>query len=760
MPDGTAAARVVIRGAVQGTGFRPFVYRLARGLGLTGSIRNTPFGVLIHVEGGVAALDDFRRRLPAEAPPAAMLRCVVVETAELAGAADFTIGDSDTAGELSVAVLPDLATCPECVRELFDPTDRRHRYPFLNCTACGPRLSIIEGLPYDRPRTAMKGFALCADCGREYDDPADRRFHAQPVACPSCGPRLAYVEAGTHGGAGDALETAVAAIRAGRIVGLKGLGGYQLLVDARNGPAVARLRARKGREEKPFAVMFPDLGALRSAARVSDAEAGWLTSAAAPILLLELVARGVVADQVAPGLRTVGAMLPYSPLHHLLMARLGFPIVCTSGNFSEEPMAIAAVEAEERLGAIADAFLHHDRPVVRAVDDSVARRVDGHLLVMRRARGFAPLPVPIGASLPTVRALGGHLKNTVAWASGRQLVVSQHIGDLDHPLSLEAQARTIADFERLFEFRPVAVACDLHRDYASTRVAEASGLPVVRVQHHHAHAASLLGEHDLNGEILAVTWDGTGFGPDGTVWGGEFLRATRTGYRRVARLLPFALPGGEAAARQPWRSALGALYAVKGLDLWELPLPPVHRAAQWKDVLNGLLRAPATVKTSSAGRLIDAVSAILGLRQESTYEAHAAMLLEQTVAPSGDAYPFSLLEREGDGADAPGLEIDWRPAIAAVVDDVERGTSAALVAGRFHRTLARMTASVAEWAGIPRVGLTGGCFQNAVLTQFAVEELRRRRFDVLTHSQIPPNDGGLSAGQALVAASRLLEERT
>ncbi len=760
MPDGTAAARVVIRGAVQGTGFRPFVYRLARGLGLTGSIRNTPFGVLIHVEGGVAALDDFRRRLPAEAPPAAMLRSVEVETAELAGAADFTIGDSDTAGELSVAVLPDLATCPECVRELFDPTDRRHRYPFLNCTACGPRLSIIEGLPYDRPRTAMKGFALCADCGREYDDPADRRFHAQPVACPSCGPRLAYVEAGTHGGAGDALETAVAAIRAGRIVGLKGLGGYQLLVDARNGPAVARLRARKGREEKPFAVMFPDLGALRSAARVSDAEAGWLTSAAAPILLLELVARGVVADQVAPGLRTVGAMLPYSPLHHLLMARLGFPIVCTSGNFSEEPMAIAAVEAEERLGAIADAFLHHDRPVVRAVDDSVARGVDGHLLVMRRARGFAPLPVPIGASLPTVRALGGHLKNTVAWASGRQLVVSQHIGDLDHPLSLEAQARTIADFERLFEFRPVAVACDLHRDYASTRVAEASGLPVVRVQHHHAHAASLLGEHDLNGEILAVTWDGTGFGPDGTVWGGEFLRATRTGYRRVARLLPFALPGGEAAARQPWRSALGALYAVKGLDLWELPLPPVHRAAQWKDVLNGLLRAPATVKTSSAGRLIDAVSAILGLRQESTYEAHAAMLLEQAVAPSGDAYPFSLLEREGDGADAPGLEIDWRPAIAAVVDDVERGTSAALVAGRFHRTLARMTASVAEWAGIPRVGLTGGCFQNAVLTQFAVEELRRRRFDVLTHSQIPPNDGGLSAGQALVAASRLLEERT
>jgi hydrogenase maturation protein HypF len=390
----------------------------------------------------------------------------------------------------------------------------------------------------------------------------------------------------------------------------------------------------------------------------------------------------------------------------------------------------------------------------------VARGVDGRLLVLRRARGFAPLPVSIGASLPTVRALGGHSKNTVAWASGRQVVLSQHIGDLDHPLSLQAQARTIADYERLYGFRPVAVACDLHPDYASTRSAEASGLPVVRVQHHHAHAASLLAEHDLDGEILAVTWDGTGFGPDGTVWGGEFLRATRTGYRRVARLLPFTLPGGEAAARQPWRSAVGVLHAVKGLDLWEMSIPPVRRAAQWTDVLNAVLRAPSAARTSSAGRLVDAVSAILGFRQESTYEAHAAILLEQAVAPSADAYPFALLERAGEGPDAAGLEVDWRPAVAAVLDEVGRGTAPALVAGRFHRTLARMVAAVAEWAGIPRVGLTGGCFQNAVLTQSCTEELRRRRFDVLTHSQVPPNDGGLSAGQALVAASRLLEERT
>jgi len=758
VPDGTAAARVVVRGAVQGTGFRPFVYRLARGLGLTGSIRNTPFGVLIHVEGDAAALEDFRRRLPAEAPPAAMLRSVEVEAAELAGAADFTIGDSDTAGELSVAVLPDLATCPDCVRELFDPADRRHRYAFLNCTACGPRLSIIEGLPYDRPRTGMKDFALCADCGREYQDPADRRFHAQPVACPACGPRLGVVPQGAA--AADPLEVAAVALEAGGIVALKGLGGYQLLVDARNGAAIARLRSRKGREEKPFAVLFPDLAAVRAVARLSELEASWLASSAAPILLLPLVAHGDLADQVAPGLHAIGAMLPYSPLHHLLMARLQFPVICTSGNSSEEPMAIAPAEAEQRLGAIADVFLHHDRPIVRPVDDSVARPVDGRLLVLRRARGFAPLPVPIGASLPSVRALGGHLKNTVAWAHGRQIVVSQHIGDLDHPLALEAQARAVADFERLFEIRPVAVACDLHPDYASTRIAEGSGLRVVHVQHHHAHAASLLAEHDIDGEILAVTWDGTGYGPDGTIWGGEFLRATRTGYRRVARLLPFTLPGGEVAARQPWRSAIGALHEVMGLALWEAPISPVRRAAEWTDVLNGLLRAPNAVRTSSAGRLVDAVSAICGLRQESTYEAHAAMLLEQAVAPSADGYPFSLLERVAEGPDAPDVEIDWRPALAAVLEDVRRGVTPSVVAGRFHRTLAQMTASVAEWAGIPRIGLTGGCFQNAVLTQFASEELRRRHFDVLTHALIPPNDGGLAVGQALVAASRLLAERT
>jgi hydrogenase maturation protein HypF len=450
-------------------------------------------------------------------------------------------------------------------------------------------------------------------------------------------------------------------------------------------------------------------------------------------------------------------MLPYSPLHHLLLARLGFPVVCTSGNFSEEPMAIEAEDARQRLGAIADAFLHHDRPIVRHVDDSVARVVDGALLVMRRARGFAPLPVVARATLPTVRALGGHLKNAVAWSHGGQIIASQHIGDLDHPLSLDALCRTVHDYERLYDLQPVAVACDLHPDYASTRLAEASGLPVIRVQHHHAHVASALAEHDLEGEVLGVAWDGTGLGPDGTVWGGEFLRARAAGFRRVARLFPFWLPGGEAAARQPWRSALGVLHALEGEALWDRDLAPVSHARAFRPVMESLLRAGScSVRTSSAGRLYDAVAALLALRQESSYEAQAAMQLEQTAAPgTAGAYPFTLSEPAGEGA--PLVEVDWRPAVAGLLDDLGRGTGLATVAGRFHRTLAQMIAAVAEWAGLPRVVLTGGFFQNATVLSLASRELASRRFEVVTHCRVPPNDGGLAVGQALVAATQLLE---
>jgi hydrogenase maturation protein HypF len=760
-----AAARIAVRGAVQGTGFRPYVFRLAQGLGLAGSVRNTPFGVLIVVEGEPEAVAEFCRRLPLEPPPAAVLRRVEVTSAAPEGAEAFAIGSSEVEGELVVAMLPDLATCSDCLQELFDPSDRRHHYPFLNCTACGPRLSIIEGLPYDRPQTAMHRFRMCADCAREFHDARDRRFHAQPVACPQCGPRLAF-EAGdarpgatATGGAADALEAAAAVVRAGRILALKGLGGYQLVVDARDDAAVARLRTRKGREAKPFAVMFPSLEALRRTARVGEEEAKVLTSPAAPILLLPLVDRSAISAEAAPGLHSVGAMLPYSPLHHLLLSRLGFPVVCTSGNFSEEPMAIEAEEARQRLGAISDAFLHHDRPIVRHVDDSVARVVDGSLLVMRRARGFAPLPLDVRAALPTVRALGGHLKNAAAWSHGHQIIASQHIGDLDHPCSLDALCRAVHDYERLYELQPIAVACDHHPDYASTRLAEASGLPVIRVQHHHAHVASALAEHDLDGDVLGVAWDGTGLGLDGTVWGGEFLRASAAGFRRVARLLPFRLPGGEVAARQPWRSALGVLHTLEGDALWDRDLAPVSHARAWRPVLESLLHAGGcSVLTSSAGRLYDAVASLLALRQEASYEAQAAMQLEQMAAPgTAAAYPFTLTEAAGEGAAAV-VDVDWRPAVVGILEDLGRGTGIATVASRFHRTLAQMIAAVAEWAGLPRVVLTGGFFQNASVLSLAAGELRGRRFEVVTHCRIPPNDGGLAVGQALVAASQLLAQ--
>ncbi len=760
---GRVCARVAVRGAVQGTGFRPFVYRLAGSLGLGGSVRNTAYGVLIFAEGPAARVAEFCRRLAEEPPPAAVLREVGVEWVAPEGASRFAIETSETAGELEVAMLPDLATCPDCLRELQDPDDRRYHYPFLNCTACGPRLSIIEGLPYDRPLTVMRAFQLCPACAREYDDPGDRRFHAQPVACPHCGPQLSFESAGvvqpdrTAPWATFPLEAAAAVLTSGRILALKGVGGYQLLVDARDDAAVARLRARKGREAKPFAVMFPNLDALRRVARVGDAEAALLASPSAPILLLSLVDRSALSSETAPGLKSVGAMLPYSPLHHLLLQRLGFPVVCTSGNFSEEPMAVEPDEARRRLGAIADAFLHHDRPIARPVDDSVARVVDGRFVLTRRARGFAPLPFAVRAVLPTVRALGGHLKNSVAWSHGGQILASQHIGDLDHPLSLETLERTVLDYERLYALHPVAVACDLHPDYATTRIAEASGLPVIRVQHHHAHVASAMAEHDLEGEVLGVAWDGTGLGTDGTVWGGEFLRASAVDFRRVARLRPFWLPGGEIAARQPWRSALGVLHELVGDGLWNLDLAPVVHAAPRRQVLESLFRAGScSVRTSSAGRLFDAVASLLGLRQESSYEAQAAMQLEQIAAPVATAgYPFTLAEPLGGDGAAP-VEVDWRPALAAMLADLRAGAAASLVAGRFHRTMAAMIAATAEWAGLERVVLTGGCFQNAALLSLASAQLSARRFAVVTHRQVPPNDGGLAVGQALVAASRLL----
>ncbi len=760
--QGRAAARITVRGAVQGTGFRPFVYRLAESLGLAGSVRNTPYGVLIVVEGPEDAVTAFGRRLGAEAPPAAVVRGVEITPAELAGARRFTIEASDATGELVVAMLPDLATCPDCLRELHDRDDRRYRYPFLNCTACGPRLSIIEGLPYDRPQTTMRGFRMCPDCEAEYEDPRDRRFHAQPVACPRCGPRLVFEgrDRDAPPGATYPLEAAAAVVQSGRILAIKGLGGYQLIVDARDGAAVARLRTRKGREAKPLAVMFPSLEAVRRAARVGDVEAALLVSAAAPILVLPLVDRSAVSPEVAPGLKSVGAMLPYSPLHHLLLDRLGFPVVCTSGNFSEEPMAITAEDARARLGGIADAFLHHDRPIARHVDDSVARVVNGRLLVTRRARGFAPLPVAVTADLPTVRALGGHLKNAVAWSHGTQIVASQHIGDLDHPASLEALRRTVEDYEHLYRMRPVAVACDLHPDYATTRLAESSGLPVIRVQHHHAHVASAMAEHDLGGEVLGVAWDGTGLGTDGTVWGGEFLRATATDFRRVARLRPFQLPGGEVAARQPWRSALGVLHALMGEAMWGLDVAPVVHARARRDVLDALFRG-----ASLLGAHVERGTAVRrgGLAARRCARSRATRRRRRCCSsrsrrPSPARRIRSPWSRCGAGTGRRWSSWTGIPCSAACWPIWGAARPPRRWRAGSTRTMARMIAATAEWVGLERVVLTGGCFQNAALLSLATRaagEGALRRGDALPACR--PTTAASRWGRRWSRRSRLLE---
>lgn len=752
-PPAAAAARITVTGAVQGAGFRPFAWRLANALGLAGWIRNTGEGVVVHVEGDAAALAAFTERLQREAPPAARPRSVTVKADVAEGLRAFAIARSESSAAPSVAMLPDLATCDDCRHELFDPTDRRFRYVFLNCTACGPRLSITESLPYDRHRTVMRDFALCGACAAEYGDPADRRFHAQPIACPACGPHLWFE--GPRGAGISALAAAAALVGRGGIVAIRGLGGYQLVCDAGDAAAVQRLRDRKGRGGKPFAVMYPSLAMLKKDARLTAAEEALLASAAAPIVLLRRRPRAAPCDAVAPGLTTIGAMLPYSPLHHLLLAVLDYPVVMTSGNLAEEPMVTVAEDARRHLGAVADGFLHHDRGIARPVDDSVTRVIEGAPVVMRRARGFAPAPLAQRAELPVVRALGSHLKNAPAWSFGNTILVSQHIGDLEHPRSIAAHERAVRDYERLYHLVPVAAACDLHPDYATTHLAEESGLPVIGVQHHHAHVASAMAEHDLDGEVLGMAWDGTGFGPDGTVWGGEFLLASRTSFRRVARLAPFLLPGGDAAAREPWRSALGVLHHAIGSSLWDRDLPPVRRAAPDAAVLAPMLNTGACAAwTSSAGRLFDAVAALLGLQLESGYEGEAALRLEQAARAGAPAYPFTLVERPAPAE--PPLEVDWRPTFVALLDDLAHARSRQRVAGRWHATLAAMAGSVAEWAGLPRVVLSGGCFQNALLTHLVSERLSQAGLEVITHRTIPPNDGGLAVGQALVAAHLLL----
>jgi hydrogenase maturation protein HypF len=763
-----------VRGAVQGVGFRPFVYRLATELGLAGWVINSPQGAVIEIEGDSDRIAAFLRRLPDEKPRPCVLHSVTPSLLPPAKYTNFEVRHSSDAGPKTAVILPDFATCPDCLLNIRDPGNRRYRYPFTNCTNCGPRFSIIEDLPYDRPRTTMKRFAMCDDCRGEYEDPSDRRFHAQPNACPRCGPHLEFWDAtatvlATHE---QALRAAAEALRRGDIVAAKGLGGFHLLVDAGNSDAVLRLRHRKHREEKPFGLMYPDLASVRRDCQVSEAEERLLLSPASPLVLLRRGRSGEssrtdpmpfgsrhlpIAPAVAPGNPYLGIMLPYTPLHHLLLADLGFPIVATSGNRSEEPICLDEREALARLAGIADWFLVHDRPIARQVDDSVVRIILGREMVLRRARGYAPFPVPVARALPPLLAVGAHQKNTLAIAADCQIVVSQHVGDLDTPLALNAFRRVAEDLPRLYALDPKAVVCDMHPDYHSTRHAEKMNLSIVRVQHHYAHIRAGMAEHGLSAPLLGVAWDGTGLGPDDTIWGGEFLRVGADAFERVAHLRTFRLPGGERAVREPRRSAIGLLYELLGDELFAREhLSPLQSfSAVERGLLRGILRSGVNAPwTSSAGRLFDAVAALLDIRQIVAFEGQSAMELEFAAdgAKQTDPYPFDLT---ADGV------LDWGPMIQAILEDIQHtvadssapGSSVPIFARRFHDTLAEMIVATARLVGEPIVVLSGGCFQNAYLLEQSVSRLGAAGFRVYWSQRIPPNDGGIALGQIMAAAA-------
>jgi hydrogenase maturation protein HypF len=770
-PDATApplADRLLeIEGTVQGVGFRPFAARLAARHGLRGWVRNDARGVTLRLIGPQGVIEEFAAAMRTDPPPAARITAVRESPANAIAdlppvpTVGFVILDSPAdADARTAAVTPDLALCADCRRELGQAGDRRHAYPFINCTNCGPRYSILRELPYDRPRTTMATFTMCPACRREYDDPADRRYHAQPNACPACGPHVELQDA--RGQVQAAREGAVAAaaeaLRAGLIVAVKGIGGFHLMVDAGNEMAVRELRRRKHREEKPLAVMFPSLAALQAAAVLDPADVDLLTSPASPIVLVRRRPSATLAPSVAPGNPWVGALLPYAPLHVLLLDAVGRPVVATSGNLSEEPLCTENDEGRVRLGAIADLFLMHNRPIARPVDDSVVRRASHGPVILRRARGFAPAPFRLPEDATggePLLCVGGHMKNTIAVTAGANLVLSPHIGDLSNPVSIDAFRRTVELLGSLYPQRFARVVCDAHPDYASTQFARGLGLPLVTVQHHLAHILACLLEHGGGPRrVLGVSWDGTGYGPDGTVWGGEFILVDRTAKdaRRVAHLRPFRLPGGEIAVREPRRSALSLLH--ESLPGNVLRLGALARSLGFNDreipVLFSMLergfRAPVT---TSAGRLFDGVAALLGLCSRSTFEGQAAMEVEFAADPE--------TQEEGElimpitGSDRPGgWEIDWRPAVSMIVERRSAVRPGALAA-HFHGALARAIAEVAGRAGVSDVVLTGGCFQNVRLLDSTRRQLAAAGFNVFCHHDLPPNDGGISAGQALGA---------
>ncbi len=751
--------RAVICGVVQGVGFRPFVFKLATQLGLTGWVNNTSAGLILEVEGRQGQLENFLKRLKEERPVHSMIQSLEFSFFKPVGFEQFEIRYSETLGDKTALVLPDIATCAECLEEIFNPHNRRYLYPFTNCTHCGPRFSIIEALPYDRVNTSMKSFAMCPECRTEYTDPLNRRFHAQPNACPNCGPHLEFwnqdgIKISSHS---RALLDAVDAIQSGGIIALKGLGGFQLLCNAQDSQAVTRLRLRKHREEKPFALMLPSLASVKLVCEVSPLEEELLFSSESPIVLLKrrqsFHSPFFIAPNVAPGNPHLGVMLPYTPLHHILMRELNFPVVATSGNLSDEPIAIDEHEALGRLAGIADCFLVHNRPIVRHVDDSVVRVMADRPIVLRRARGYAPLPIHFSKQLPRILAVGGHQKNSVAMSVDNNIFLSQHIGDLESQASLAAFRETIHSFEKLYESTPQAVAADGHPEYFSTTFAKSTQLPLFQVQHHHAHIVSCMAENDIDGEVLGISWDGTGFGSDGTIWGGEFLLSTLSSFERVGFLKPFPLAGSEKAVKEPRRVALALLYETLGDVAFELrDLECVSSFSQEElsvmaKMIKNRIHSPLC---SSVGRLFDGVASLVGLYQTVSFEGQAAMGLEfllEGVEIDG-SYQFKVSEVQP-------FIFDWTPTIKGILEDLKDEIPQKIIAAKFHNTLIEMIMRATHLMKKRHVVLSGGCFQNKYLTEKLISRIQKEGFQPFWHQRVPPNDGGISLGQIVSASFRM-----
>lgn len=758
----TQRLRIAVRGVVQGVGFRPHVSACAMRCGVTGFVGNDTNGVFIEVEGSAEALQKFQQRLIADAPPLAFIEATTATEIAVRDSESFCIVESAAAAATHTLVAPDISICEDCRRELFDPQNRRSRYPFTNCTNCGPRFTIIRDLPYDRPQTTMAAFAMCAECEREYHNPHDRRFHAQPNACAVCGPQLEFVRQGKSFSAGeDALQAAQQALRHGDIVAIKGIGGFHLACDAANDAALQTLRARKGRVDKPFAVMARDLDVVAKFAEVSEQERALLLGKERPIVLLRKRANYQLSDLIAPGNEFIGVMLPYSPLHHLLFAasltegNVPETLVMTSGNYSDEPIATGNDEALERLSLLADSFLLHNRAIHLPCDDSVVRVFAKQELPLRRSRGYAPFPVTLPFALPPTLAVGGELKSTFCLVTDNHALMSQHIGDMENLETLHAFETSVAHFQRLFRTAPAIIVADKHPRYLSSqwasRYAREHSLPFVEVQHHHAHIAAVMAENGLPGEqpVIGFAFDGTGYGDDGTIWGGEVLLADYASSTRAAHLQYVPLPGGDATIKRPYRAALAHLWAAS--VEWHEALPPVAAcsATEQKILQRQLATNLNCIATSSMGRLFDAVAALAGVRQTVTYEAQAAIELEALAATNvHEPYNFALLD------EAP-IKIAAAPLVRAVAEDVLARVPVAVIAAKFHHAVADLILQLAlrlrAQTQLDQVALSGGVFQNVTLLDAAVHKLRAAGFAVFTHSRVPPNDGGLALGQAVIA---------